>query len=109
MPWQAAPSLLIIIGAFNVAAGLIWSVDRAYYGKVRTTDGWCVGWPFLFVDFFSSSSSSSSSSVCGSSSWGQRTSESVNVKKRGRTIGHNQWTWAMEKRDDKVANYRANK
>ncbi|KAL3822626.1 hypothetical protein ACHAXA_006411 [Cyclostephanos tholiformis] len=71
MPWQAAPSLLIIIGAFNVAAGLIWSVDRAYYGK--------------------------------------RTGESVNVKKRGRTIGHNQWTWAMEKRDDKVANYRANK
>ena len=43
MPWQAAPSLLIIIGAFNVAAGLIWSVDRAYYGKVRMIDGWRVG------------------------------------------------------------------
>jgi hypothetical protein len=39
MPWQAAPSLLIIIGAFNVAAGLIWSVDRAYYGKVRLGGG----------------------------------------------------------------------
>ena len=35
MPWQAAPSLIIIVGAFNVAAGLIWSVDRVYYGKVR--------------------------------------------------------------------------
>jgi hypothetical protein len=35
MPWQAAPSLIIIMGAFNVAAGLIWSVDRVYYGKVR--------------------------------------------------------------------------
>lgn len=34
MPWQAAPSLIIIIGAFNVAAGLVWSVDRLYYGKV---------------------------------------------------------------------------
>jgi len=27
---------------------------------------------------------------------------------RGRTIGHNQWTWAMEKRDDRVAILRAN-
>ena len=34
MPWQAAPSLIIIMGAFNVAAGLVWSVDRLYYGKV---------------------------------------------------------------------------
>eukprot|EP00580_Thalassiosira_gravida_P003064 CAMPEP_0201603854 /NCGR_PEP_ID=MMETSP0492-20130828/4176_1 /ASSEMBLY_ACC=CAM_ASM_000837 /TAXON_ID=420259 /ORGANISM="Thalassiosira gravida, Strain GMp14c1" /LENGTH=64 /DNA_ID=CAMNT_0048067741 /DNA_START=92 /DNA_END=286 /DNA_ORIENTATION=+ len=59
MPWQAAPPLIIIIGAFNVAAGLIWSVDRAYYGK------------------------------------------------RGRTIGHNQWSWAMERRDDKIEAYRA--
>ena len=24
-----------MMGAFNVAAGLIWSVDRVYYGKVR--------------------------------------------------------------------------
>jgi len=59
MPWQAAPPLLIIVGAFNVAAGLIWSVDRLYYGK------------------------------------------------RGRTIGHNQWSWAMERRDDEIAKYRA--
>ena len=35
MPWQAAPPLLIIFGAFNVASGLIWAVDRGYYGKVR--------------------------------------------------------------------------
>eukprot|EP00581_Thalassiosira_minuscula_P018397 CAMPEP_0183724142 /NCGR_PEP_ID=MMETSP0737-20130205/17439_1 /TAXON_ID=385413 /ORGANISM="Thalassiosira miniscula, Strain CCMP1093" /LENGTH=63 /DNA_ID=CAMNT_0025954645 /DNA_START=72 /DNA_END=263 /DNA_ORIENTATION=- len=61
MPWQAAPSLLIIVGAFNVAAGLVWSVDRLQHGK------------------------------------------------RGRTIGHNQWTWAMERRDDKIAAYRATK
>jgi len=61
MPWQAAPSLIIIMGAFNVAAGLIWSVDRVYYGK------------------------------------------------NGRSIGHNQWTWAMENRDNMIENYRANK
>eukprot|EP00579_Thalassiosira_antarctica_P001268 CAMPEP_0201865688 /NCGR_PEP_ID=MMETSP0902-20130614/505_1 /ASSEMBLY_ACC=CAM_ASM_000551 /TAXON_ID=420261 /ORGANISM="Thalassiosira antarctica, Strain CCMP982" /LENGTH=65 /DNA_ID=CAMNT_0048390507 /DNA_START=53 /DNA_END=250 /DNA_ORIENTATION=+ len=61
MPWQAAPPLLIIIGAFNVAAGLIWTVDRVQYGK------------------------------------------------RGRTIMHDQWTWAMERRDDKVEAYRATK
>jgi len=28
---------------------------------------------------------------------------------KGRTIGHNQWTWAMEKRDERIENYRANK
>lgn len=36
MPWQAAPSLIIIVGAFNVAAGLIWTVDRVHLGKVRS-------------------------------------------------------------------------
>jgi len=41
MPWQAAPSLIIIMGAFNVAAGLIWSVDRLYYGKVRILFIYC--------------------------------------------------------------------
>jgi len=35
MPWQSAPSLLIIIGAFNVAAGAMWSIQRIAYGKVR--------------------------------------------------------------------------
>lgn len=35
MPWQAAPSLLIICGAFNVVAGLMWGLDRMYYGRVR--------------------------------------------------------------------------
>ncbi|KAL7445692.1 hypothetical protein ACHAXH_009091 [Discostella pseudostelligera] len=59
MPWQAAPSLIIIFGAFNVAAGLIWTVDRCYHGK------------------------------------------------RGRTTGHNQWTWAMEKRDERIEQMRA--
>lgn len=43
MPWQAAPSLIIIFGAFNVAAGLIWTVDRCYYGKVRVGSCWKVG------------------------------------------------------------------
>ena len=37
MPWQTAPSLLIIVGAFNVAAGLIWSVDRVYHGPVSAS------------------------------------------------------------------------
>ena len=36
MPWQSAPSLLIIIGAFNVAAGAMWSIQRIAYGKVRS-------------------------------------------------------------------------
>jgi hypothetical protein len=32
MPWQPVPSLLIIMGMFNVTAGLMWSIDRLYYG-----------------------------------------------------------------------------
>jgi hypothetical protein len=37
MPWQTAPSLLIIMGMFNVTIGLMWTVDRVYYGpKVST-------------------------------------------------------------------------
>jgi len=31
------------------------------------------------------------------------------IMQKGRTIGHNQWTWAMEKRDERIENYRANK
>lgn len=34
MPWQTVPSLLIIVGAFNVAAGLVLGVDYLQYGKV---------------------------------------------------------------------------
>eukprot|EP00542_Grammatophora_oceanica_P013797 CAMPEP_0194027614 /NCGR_PEP_ID=MMETSP0009_2-20130614/1749_1 /TAXON_ID=210454 /ORGANISM="Grammatophora oceanica, Strain CCMP 410" /LENGTH=73 /DNA_ID=CAMNT_0038666751 /DNA_START=55 /DNA_END=276 /DNA_ORIENTATION=+ len=33
MPWQPVPSLIIIGGAFNVIAGLMWSVQRLAYGK----------------------------------------------------------------------------
>lgn len=36
MPWQTVPSLLIIGGAFNAAAGLMWGLDRLYYGRVST-------------------------------------------------------------------------
>jgi hypothetical protein len=35
MPWQAVPSLLIIGGAFNVAAALMVGCDYLAYGKVR--------------------------------------------------------------------------
>jgi hypothetical protein len=35
MPWQTVPSLLIIAGAFNVAAGLMVACDYLAYGKVR--------------------------------------------------------------------------
>ena len=35
MPWQTVPSLLIIAGAFNVAAGLMCACDYLAYGKVR--------------------------------------------------------------------------
>ncbi|KAL7506755.1 hypothetical protein ACHAXN_003993 [Cyclotella atomus] len=59
MPWQAVPSLLIIGGAFNVAAALMVGCDYLAYGKKRT-------------------------------------------------IGHNQWTWAMEKREEKVVEFRKN-
>lgn len=39
MPWQTAPSLLIIMGMFNVTIGLMWTVDRVYYGpKGRRTE-----------------------------------------------------------------------
>jgi len=37
MPWQAVPSLLIICGAFNVAAGLMWGAQRLGFGEVRTS------------------------------------------------------------------------
>jgi hypothetical protein len=33
MPWQVVPSILIIMGAFNLTAAGIWAVDRVYYGK----------------------------------------------------------------------------
>lgn len=33
MPWQVVPSILIIMGAFNVTAAGIWAVDRVYYGR----------------------------------------------------------------------------
>ena len=35
MPWQSVPPLLIIAGAFNVAAGLMWTVQRVGYGHDR--------------------------------------------------------------------------
>eukprot|EP00521_Asterionellopsis_glacialis_P001386 CAMPEP_0195258720 /NCGR_PEP_ID=MMETSP0706-20130129/7555_1 /TAXON_ID=33640 /ORGANISM="Asterionellopsis glacialis, Strain CCMP134" /LENGTH=69 /DNA_ID=CAMNT_0040312119 /DNA_START=58 /DNA_END=267 /DNA_ORIENTATION=- len=35
MPWQAAPSFIIIMGAFNVTAGLMWGIQRLSYGKDR--------------------------------------------------------------------------
>ena len=35
MPWQSVPPLIIIAGAFNVAAGLIWGVQRLSYGEDR--------------------------------------------------------------------------
>ena len=35
MPWQSIPPLIIIGGAFNVAAGLIWGIQRLQHGEVR--------------------------------------------------------------------------
>jgi hypothetical protein len=43
MPWQTVPSLLIIVGAFNAAAGLIYTVDYLHNGKVGAPGGGCVG------------------------------------------------------------------
>ena len=31
------------------------------------------------------------------------------ILQKGRSIGHNQWTWAMENRDNRIEDYRANK
>ena len=45
MPWQSAPSLLIIIGAFNVAAGAMWGIQRIAYGKVRQKGGAIIDTP----------------------------------------------------------------
>jgi hypothetical protein len=39
MAWQSVPSLLIIGGAFNAAAGLLWGLDRLYYGRVSVVSG----------------------------------------------------------------------
>ena len=36
MPWQTAPSLIIIGGAFNVAAGLMWGAQRLGFGEVSS-------------------------------------------------------------------------
>jgi hypothetical protein len=38
MPWQTAPSLIIIGGAFNVAAGLMYGAQRLGFGEVRSND-----------------------------------------------------------------------
>lgn len=35
MPWQSVPPLLIIVGAFNLAAGGVWAIQRVAYGKNR--------------------------------------------------------------------------
>lgn len=35
MPWQTAPPLIIIGGAFNVAAGLMYGAQRLGFGEVR--------------------------------------------------------------------------
>jgi len=45
MPWQSVPPLLIIIGAFNVAAGAMWGIQRIAYGKDREIlrDQWKYG------------------------------------------------------------------
>jgi len=42
MPWQTAPSLIIIGGAFNVAAGLMWGAQRLGFGedKAICQDEW---------------------------------------------------------------------
>eukprot|EP00554_Chaetoceros_debilis_P007615 CAMPEP_0194073330 /NCGR_PEP_ID=MMETSP0149-20130528/801_1 /TAXON_ID=122233 /ORGANISM="Chaetoceros debilis, Strain MM31A-1" /LENGTH=69 /DNA_ID=CAMNT_0038753337 /DNA_START=79 /DNA_END=288 /DNA_ORIENTATION=- len=42
MPWQTAPSLIIIGGAFNVGAGLMWGAQRLGFGedKAICQDEW---------------------------------------------------------------------
>eukprot|EP00593_Proboscia_inermis_P010783 CAMPEP_0171323316 /NCGR_PEP_ID=MMETSP0816-20121228/115499_1 /TAXON_ID=420281 /ORGANISM="Proboscia inermis, Strain CCAP1064/1" /LENGTH=67 /DNA_ID=CAMNT_0011821995 /DNA_START=19 /DNA_END=222 /DNA_ORIENTATION=- len=57
MPWQAAPPLVIIAGAFSAAGGLFQLVQLGFYGKDRS-------------------------------------------------IGHDQWSFSMEKRDIQVMKYR---
>jgi len=38
MPWQTAPPLIIIAGAFNVAAGLMYGAQRLGFGEVSDSD-----------------------------------------------------------------------
>jgi len=42
MPWQTAPPLIIIAGAFNVAAGLMYGAQRLGFGedKAICQDEW---------------------------------------------------------------------
>jgi len=35
MPWQTAPGLIIIAGAFTVAGGLVNGVQHLFYGQKR--------------------------------------------------------------------------
>eukprot|EP00986_Skeletonema_menzelii_P003747 scaffold1199_cov143-Skeletonema_menzelii.AAC.1 len=110
MPWQAAPSLIIIVGAFNVAAGLIWCVDYIFVVMYVVLDSACAnalhgrmaaGWTVnarMQIMFAKTNLSLYESSFHGGADW-----------EKGRSIGHNQWTWAMENRDNKIESYRANK
>ena len=36
MPWQIAPPLVIIAGAFSATGGLLYGIQYLAYGKVRT-------------------------------------------------------------------------
>ncbi len=50
MPYQTAPSLLIIAGAFNAAAGLMWASQRLGYGEVCQLRRYCSGQPLFHLD-----------------------------------------------------------
>jgi hypothetical protein len=119
MPWQAAPSLIIIFGAFNVAAGLIWTVDRCYYGKVRRTkkslisengsDIGLVGWMdgrIQTCDYVILKVCILTSILFRCAFWHYIVPHYFTTQ-RGRTVGHNQWSWAMEKRDERIEQMRA--
>ena len=42
MPWQTAPALVIISGAFTVTGGLLMGIQYAAYGKVCKMFNLCV-------------------------------------------------------------------
>lgn len=108
MPWQSAPSLLIIIGAFNVAAGAMWSIQRIAYGKVRpckfrvgiSPPRKSVGRVGLSLDCCSNFSSSLFS--CS-----PRNVRVVHLLgKKDREILRDQWKYGLETRDLRIEEYR---
>ena len=78
MPWQTAPPLIIIAGAFNVAAGLMWGA-QAITGEVRS-------YFYLFERLRSHNLT-------------------ISLLSKEKSIQQDEWTFAMKNRDKRISEY----